>query len=59
MTRCRGRVMLAKMLPSYAGDDAIKVTWPWCDIDVELCWRQCCRVMLAMALPRQLGLGAM
>jgi hypothetical protein len=31
--------MLATMLPSHAGNDAVGVTWPWCDEDVESCWR--------------------
>jgi hypothetical protein len=43
--------MLFPMPPSHAGDGAIGATWPRRDVDVETCWRQCCRVMLAMVLP--------
>jgi hypothetical protein len=42
--------MLTAMLLSHVGDEAAEVTWPRCDIDVESCWRQCYRVMLAMVL---------
>jgi hypothetical protein len=49
--------MLATMLPSHDGDGAAMVTWPWCDVDAESCWRQWWRVMLARALPRPLGRG--
>jgi hypothetical protein len=38
------------VLPSHAGDDAVKATWPWRDVDVESCWRWCYQVMLAMVL---------
>jgi hypothetical protein len=34
------RVMLVIMLLSHAGDDAIEVTWPRRDVDVESCWGQ-------------------
>jgi hypothetical protein len=34
------------MLPSHAHDSAADATWPRCDIIVESCWQQCCRVML-------------
>jgi hypothetical protein len=43
------------MLPSHAGDGVAEATWPRRDVDVESCWRQCCRVMLATALPGRLG----
>jgi hypothetical protein len=26
------------VLPSHAGDGAIGVTWPWCDVVVESRW---------------------
>jgi hypothetical protein len=42
--------MLATMLLNHGRDDAAKSTWPRCDVDVESCWQQCCRVMLTMAL---------
>jgi hypothetical protein len=42
--------MLAKMLLSHASDDAARATWPQRDVDVESCWRQSFRVMMAMAL---------
>jgi hypothetical protein len=51
--------MLATVLQSITGDNAAGVTWPRCDVDVESCWRQYCRVMLAMVLLRRLGHGAM
>jgi hypothetical protein len=56
------------MLLSPTGDGASEATlvmmvprrrWPWCDVDTESCWQQCCRVMLAMTLLRQLGHGTM
>jgi hypothetical protein len=46
------------MLTSHAGDGVVKVTWLWCTVDVESCWRQCCRVMLVMALPSPASDGA-
>jgi hypothetical protein len=46
------------MLPSHDGDGAAKATWLRCDVDVESCWRQCCWVIQAMALLRQLGHNA-
>jgi hypothetical protein len=55
MVRCRCRVMLVTMLPSYAGDDATEATWPWYDVDAELCWRRCYRVILAMVLLSHVG----
>jgi hypothetical protein len=42
--------MLAIVLPSHVGDGAAGATWPQRDIDGESCWRQCCQVMLVMAL---------
>jgi hypothetical protein len=42
---------------SHVGDDAAGATWPWSDVDAELCWRHCYRVILAMMLPRRLGHG--
>jgi hypothetical protein len=42
--------MLAIMLSSYTGDGAAGVTWTQRDVDAKSCWRQCCQVMLAMAL---------
>jgi hypothetical protein len=47
------------VLLSHAGDAATEVTWPQHDVDGESCWRQCCRVMLATALPRRLGRDVM
>jgi hypothetical protein len=49
--------MLATLLLSYAGDGAAEATWLWRDVTVESCWRRCCRVILMMALSRQLGRG--
>jgi hypothetical protein len=46
-------------LLSPAGDGTVEVTWPWCDVIAKSCWRRCYRVILAMALPRQLGPSAM
>jgi uncharacterized protein (DUF2062 family) len=51
--------MLGTMLLSHAGDGAAETTWPWHDVDTQSCWRQCCQVMLVMALPRRLGHGVM
>jgi hypothetical protein len=51
--------MLVTMLLSHAGNDDAEVTWPRRDADVKSCWRQCCQVMMAMPLPRQLGRGTM
>jgi hypothetical protein len=51
--------MLATLLPSHAGDGAAEASWPRRDVDIESCWWHCCQVMLAMALPRRLGRGAM
>jgi hypothetical protein len=51
--------MLVMVLLSHAGDSAVMVTWLRCDEDAESCWRQCCRVMLTMALPGRLGRDAM
>jgi hypothetical protein len=42
--------MLVTMLLSHAGDSAAEATWLRRDVDVELCWRRCCQVMLVMAL---------
>jgi hypothetical protein len=42
VVRCRYRVMLATVLPSHASDGATEATWPWHDVRVESCWRQCC-----------------
>jgi hypothetical protein len=47
------------MLLSHAADGAAGATWPRRDVDVGSCWRQCCRVMLATALPGRHGRGAM
>jgi hypothetical protein len=52
-------------LPSHPGDDivesagdgVVRMTWPRRDVDVESCWRLCCRVMLAIVLPRHAGDG--
>jgi hypothetical protein len=30
--------MLAIMLLIHAGDGAVEVTWPWCNVDVESYW---------------------
>jgi hypothetical protein len=40
------------MLSSHASDGAVEATWPQHDVDVESCWQQCYRVMLAMVLSR-------
>jgi hypothetical protein len=42
--------MLVMVLLSQDNDDTAGVTWPRRDVDAESCWRQCCRVMLAMTL---------
>jgi hypothetical protein len=47
------------MLSSHTGDGAAKETWLWRDVDVESCWRQCCRVMMVMALLMRLGRSTM
>jgi hypothetical protein len=39
-----------KVLLGHAGNATAGATWPRCDVDVESCWRQCCRVMRVMAL---------
>jgi hypothetical protein len=35
-------------MPSHDGDNAgdgtVEATWPWRDIDVDSCWRQCFQV---------------
>jgi hypothetical protein len=51
--------MLVTMLPSHAGNGAVGVIWPWLDVDAESCWWQCCRVMLVIVLPGQLGHSVM
>jgi hypothetical protein len=38
------------VLSSHAGDDAVGVTWPRRDADVDSYLQQCYRVMLAMSL---------
>jgi hypothetical protein len=38
VVRYRYRVMLAMVLPSHAGDGVVEATWPWHDVDIELCW---------------------
>jgi hypothetical protein len=40
------------MLLSRAGDGAAEMTWPRRIVDVKSYWRQCYRVMMAMALLR-------
>jgi hypothetical protein len=35
---------------NHASDGAAKATWPRRDVDAKSCWRQCYRVVLAMAL---------
>jgi hypothetical protein len=57
--QCRCRVMLEIMLSSHTGDDATEATWPWRDVDAESCWGRCCRVMLVIVLPGQLGHSVM
>jgi hypothetical protein len=47
--------MLATTLSSHASNGVVEVTCPQHDVNVESCWRQCYRVMLAMALPMWLG----
>jgi hypothetical protein len=32
--------------------------WSWRDVDADACWRQCCQVMLATALPSPTSDGA-
>jgi hypothetical protein len=51
--------MLVTLLSSHVGNGVDEATWPRRDVGAESCWRQCCRVMMAMALPRRLGCGAM
>jgi hypothetical protein len=59
MVQSRCRVMLATILSSHAHDDAAGVTWPRLEVDAESSWRQCCPVILAIVLSRQLGHVAM
>jgi hypothetical protein len=59
VARCRCRVTLAIMLPSHVGDGAAEMAWLQHNVDVESCWRQCCRVMLTTVLSRRLGRSAM
>jgi hypothetical protein len=47
------------VLLSHAGDGAVGATWPQHDVDAKSYWRWYCRVMLATALPGQLGHGVM
>jgi hypothetical protein len=47
--------MLPTMLPSHVGNDVAGVTWSWRDLDIESCWRQCCRVMLTTVLSSHAG----
>jgi hypothetical protein len=47
------------MMSSHPGDGAAKATWLWSDVEVESCWRQYYRVILAMALLGRLGRGVM
>jgi hypothetical protein len=49
--------MLVTVLPSYASGSA-GLTWLRRDVDVESCWRWCCRVMLAIVLLSHAGNGA-
>jgi hypothetical protein len=35
MMRYRCQDMLAMVLPSHAGDDAVEVTWSRCDVDAK------------------------
>jgi hypothetical protein len=51
--------MLMMVMLSHADDDATEVIWPWCDVDAESCWRQCCQVMLTTVVPGRLGHGVM
>jgi hypothetical protein len=46
-------------LPSQAGNGIAEVTLPRRNVDVESCWRQCYRVMLATALLRRGCYGTM
>jgi hypothetical protein len=46
-------------MPSHAGEGTARVTWLRRDVDVESCWRQSCRVMLAKALSGRLDRGVM
>jgi hypothetical protein len=43
------------VLPSHASDGADGATWPWSDVDIESCWRQCCRVLLVISLFSRAG----
>jgi hypothetical protein len=52
MAQSRGRVMLATVLLSHAGDGTIEATSAQRDVDAELCWQQCSEVILVTALPR-------
>jgi hypothetical protein len=51
--------MLVMALPRNAGNNTVEATWPQRDVDVEACWQQYCRVMLATTLPGQLGRNVM
>jgi hypothetical protein len=39
--------MLVMVRLSQASDDTTEATWPRHDVDVESCWRRCCRGDLA------------
>jgi hypothetical protein len=47
------------VLPNHAGDDVAGVTWPQRDVDAKSCSRQCCRVMLVIALSGRHGRSVM
>jgi hypothetical protein len=47
VARCRCRVMLTIVLPSYASDGTIEATWPRCDVGADSWWRRRCRGDLA------------
>jgi hypothetical protein len=35
------------MSSSHPGDGVAGVTWSWCDVEAESCWRCCCQGNLA------------
>jgi hypothetical protein len=49
----------AMYMLSHAADCAVGASWLQHDVDAESYWRQCCRVILVMVLPRRPGCGAM
>jgi hypothetical protein len=44
--------MLATMLLSHPGDGGAEATWLRHNVDVESCWRQCCRLKVVLIVVR-------